>query len=223
MKALEWTHVEHLAAAAAVAMLVVRLWPRTEGRDRRALLGAACLAAVPLLFVPLPAALEGFIVGKEGLVEVLTAGVLAGVAVRAFSQGAPWMALGSVAVLLEELDYGQWITAVVTPDWLVSAQSTSGNLNTHNLPGLEAAWRLVPLFVCVVLSLHARWPAALTGFAGRIRLPRLHASFLPAVVVLLVLAGGTALLAGGDQADEGAELAAVVLVALAWRAEDDGV
>lgn len=211
---------EHLAAAAAVCVIVVALWPRDGGRTSRSILSLSLIAALPVILAPLPQPIGSFVLGKEGLVEAVTAGLLGGVVWQAVRSRQGWLGLGAVAVLLEELDYGQWFSRLATPEWLAAAGSNTGNLNTHNLPYLGAAWRLVPLGACIALALRDRWPSSLDDLGERLHLPRLHASFAAAAPALLVLAGASALLASGDAADEAAELSAVALVALAWRAEE---
>ncbi len=211
---------EHLAAAAAVCVIVVAQWQGARWRSTRAVRTATAVAALPLLFVPFPDAIASFVLGKEGLVEAVTAGILAGLVWQAARSRQAWVGLGAVAVLLEELDYGQWFSRLATPEWLAAAGSGSGNLNTHNLPYFEAAWRLLPLGCCVALALRDRWPPPCLQLGQSLGLPKLHPSLAAVVPVLLVLAGASALLVSGDAADEAAELSAVMLVALAWRAEE---
>jgi hypothetical protein len=210
------TPLEHLVAACAVAILVSRSWTRPGWREPKTLLAVVGLVFLPVAFLPLPAALGQFVVGKEGLVEVATAGLLGGLAARAFSARQPWVLLGAVALLLEEIDYAQWLTGVSTPGWLSSASGVDA-LNSHHLPGLEAVWRFGPVAACVALSLRARWPVSLSRLAARIRLPTLHPAFLPAVVGVALARAAVALLGARTEAGEVGELAMVALVALAWR------
>jgi len=214
---LELTDGEHLAAACAFAVMVWGWWRRPEGRSERSLLWAAAVAALPIALMVLPSALSTFLVGKEGLAEAATEGLLLGLAARAFVARQPWIVVGALALFLEEVDYLQWFTDTATPAWLEEAGSNSTRLNTHNLPGAEVAWRLGPLAAVALLSAHPRWPADLRVLADRLRLPLLHPGVLRAAALLLVLALLTAVIEGEDSADECGELGAVLLVALGWR------
>ncbi len=208
---------EHLAASLAVAAMVWGWWRRPEGHGERSLLWAAAVAALPIALMALPSGLSTFLVGKEGLAEAATEGLLVGLAARAIVVRQPWIAVGAVALFLEEVDYLQWFTGSETPGWLEEAGSNSTRMNTHNLPGAEVAWRLGPLTAVALLSAHAWWPDSLRAFADRARLPLLHGGVLRAVGVLLVLALLTAVIEGEDSADECGELGAVLLVLLGWR------
>ena len=216
-----WGEIEHLVAAMAVAALALQSWSSDVWRDGRSVHCAAFLAATPLVALVLPASAEAFFVGKEGLTEVITEGLLLALVVEGARRRQGWIALGALALLLEEADYGQWWSRVETPAWLEDAGSDSGNMNTHNIPVLQVWWRLGPLLACMLLAIRERWPERLEAFALSARLPSLHSAFVAAVGVQLVLSFLSAFVSGDDIADEAGELAAVAMVALAWRAAEE--
>jgi len=211
---------EHLFASAAAATLLVQLWHRPELRSGR-LAWAGLVALLPIFFWPLPIAVDEFVTGKEGVIEVFTSGVLGALLVRAWQQRQPWVGAGAALLLLEELDYGQWIFAVATPQSLLDAGSRSGNLNSHNLPGMEVLWRMGPLLLCVALALRERWPPHWEARAVAARLPRLHVDFVMGSFILLLSGLATLIVTSDQHMDESGELAAAVLVALCWRARED--
>jgi hypothetical protein len=212
--------VPHLVLVLGFTALARRLWPRPEARGPAAVLAAGALAALPALLSLLGAQLQLLVSGKEGLLEIVTEALLLTVLVRAAQTRQLWLAVGAAAVFLEEVDYGQWITRAPTPQWLADAGSRSGNLNTHNLPVAGALWRLGPLSAAALLGLRDSWPQPLGRLADRLDLPRLHRAVAPALLVVL-LAGAVAwALLGNHVADESGELAAVLVVALGWRATE---
>lgn len=212
--------LEHVLGSLAVAVLIVNLWARPEGRTRGWFVAAALLGLLPLLLAPAQA-LFAFIVGKEGLAEILTEGLLLALVVRALRERQPWIVVGAALLFLEEVDYGQWLFALPTPEILDALGSKSGNLNTHNLPLVEILWRLGPLLAVVALALRARWPESLRSLAAEARLPHLHPWLAGAAPLLHACALVSAALLGDNRVDEARELGDVLLVALAWRLGDD--
>lgn len=213
--------LEHLLGSLAVAVLIVDLWERQEARTGGWFVGAALLGLLPLLLSPVPA-VSAFVAGKEGLVELLTEGVLLALVVLSVRSRQPWILVGATLLFLEEIDYGQWFFDLPTPEVLGALGSKSGNLNTHNLPFVEVLWRLGPLLAVVALALRARWPQSLRAWAATARLPRLHPWLAGAAPLLHVCAFVSVLLLGDNRVDEARELGDVLLVALAWRLGDDG-
>ena len=212
---------EHLVILVASALLIVaRLRGGTAPASRSTFLLSGALAGLPVVFGVLPAELELLIDGKEGVLEALTGGVLLALVVLGARRRSPWVLAGAAFLLLEEIDYGQLWLGFGSPPALLEAGSHSGNFNSHNLPVIEALWRLIPLLAVLALAGHRRWPVAVRRLADRLRLPRLDPGLLVGCATLILGTLGTWLLAGEERADEAAELAVVALVAVSWWSEE---
>jgi len=207
---------EHLVILLATAVLLAS-WlasPRPSP-SKSWFVAAGAVAALPVLFGVLPQPIVVLVVGKEGVIEAATAGVLAGLVLHAARHRLPWVGCGAGALLLEEVDYGfLWASASAPPDFL------DGQLNTHNLPVFEALWRLVPLALVLLLAARGRWPAAWEARVAPLRLPRLQPHVPLGLATLLVGAVATWALLGEHVADESAELAAVLVVAFGLGASE---
>lgn len=207
---------EHYVILLACAVLVAR-WLRDRAEvSPRAFVGAGACAALPVLLILAPGGVELLVAGKEGVLEAVTAGVLLALVVRGAAVRSPWMLIGAGLLLLEEIDYGQTLIGFSTPTALAEAGSRSGDFNSHNMPVIDALWRLIPLAGVATLGAAARWPA-LSAWVERVRLPRLDPRVFSGLAVLAVATLVTWWLAGETRADESAELAVVLLVALAWQ------
>jgi hypothetical protein len=196
----------HLGALLAFGLAAARWSPR--GTPARLYLAAAAvLLPLPVVWTLGPD--ELLLTGKEGLLEAATEGLLLGLLIRAARARVWGLAGGAGLLLLEEIDYGQLFLGFPTPAWLLD-HSLSDRANLHNLPG-SLLWRLLPLGGALALSrpaLAARAPAWL---------PRLQPGLAPAVLLALALGPAVMVLAGERRFDESAELAAVLLVTLAWQ------
>lgn len=173
--------------------------------------GRWSLLVVPAAVVLCPLALTRmpWVVGPEGVVEALTAGLLVGLAVR--GRKVKWLAAAAGVLLLEELNYGQVLLGFETPAFLGPVPATDGQLNFHD-NALGGLWMLIPLLSLLAVS---RRPA----LAERFSLPHFHPWTWTGITALLVLTPLVSFLAGGQVANEGFELGAVALVTLAWAPE----
>lgn len=208
---------EHLVILVAFAILLVGWFRAHAGQARRTtylLLGA--MAGAPVIFSALPGDLELLICGKEGVLDALTGGVLLALVVLASGRRAPWVLAGALMLLLEEVDYGQWWLGYASPPVLAELGLHPGNFNTHNLPVVDALWRLLPLTVVGLLAARDRWPALLARQLDRLRLPRLAPGLFLGGATLIIGALATVVFAGEARADESVELAVVAVVAVSW-------
>jgi len=207
---------EHLVILLATAVLLASwLGAPRPSPPRSWFVAAGAVAALPVLFGVLPQPLTTLVVGKEGVIEAVTAGALAGVLLHAARHRMPWVGGGAGVLLLEEVDYGfLWASASAPPEFL------HGQLNTHNLPVLEAMWRLVPLALVLLLAARGRWSPAWEARLAPLRLPRLQPHVPLGLGTMLVGAVATWALLGEHVADESAELAAVLVVAIGLGASE---
>jgi hypothetical protein len=203
------THAAGLLAIAlclALAHGLVVGWP---GPPKKVLPAIAATVALPLPLLLIFGAENAAWCGKEGWLEVATEGVLLyGVGLGLLRRN-PWIFLGAALLLVEELDYGQVLFGFQTPALLEQLGSRSDNLNFHNLPGIDGAWRWVPMLALLALALWPRPP---------LRLPKLHRATAWALGLTLALSVPTVLLAGGDLWNESFELALAALVLFGWQA-----
>lgn len=207
---------EHLVILLATAVLLASwLGAPRPSPPRSWFVAAGAVAALPVFFGVLPQPTALLVVGKEGVIEAATAGVLAGLVLHAVRHRLPWVGCGAGLLLLEEVDYGLlWAVASAPPDFL------DGQFNTHNLPVIEALWRLVPLALVLLLAARGRWSVAWKARLAPLRLPRLEPHVPLGLATLLVGAVATWALMGEHVADESAELAAVLVVALGLGASE---
>lgn len=204
------THAAALCCVALALAVVHGWWERWPGPPRRVLPALALLVTlpIPLLLLGDDPAWSG----KEGWIEAATEGVLLYGLGLGIVRRNPWVALGAALLLLEEVDYGQlFFNDWPTPALLGELGSRSGRLNTHNIPGVDAAWRLVPALGLLGLSLWQR---------PRFGLPSLHRSTAVGLGLTLALSLPTLWLAGGDLWNESFELALATLAVLGWVAVD---
>ena len=119
--------------------------------DRPYWIGVVVLAPVPFLF--LMNSLPPLVFGKEGVIEAITEGLLLWIVVKAIAIRQPWMILGALFILLEEIDYGQLFFSMPTPDWLLEIpENRSQTINFHNISNFYLLWTLVPIAAIVALS-----------------------------------------------------------------------
>jgi hypothetical protein len=169
----------------------------------------AGLAVLLSLLSVLPAPVGPFLAGKEGATEALTVGVLLALAWRGRHES--WIVAAAASLLLlEELSWLQPLLGFDTPALLVEAGTRSDDMNLHNLPGLDAAWRLGPLVGVLTIALLPHRPplpdldaGAAWGIAGTV---------LAVIGVLLVLPE--------EPVGEAFELACCLAVWWGWRARD---
>ncbi len=206
------THAAILSSVALVFAILHVTLPRWRSRPGLATQLAALTVLAPVPFV-LASPEEALWTGKEGVIEAISEGLLLFAAGVAIARRNVWVAVGAALLLLEEIDYGQlFISAIPTPESLERMGSWSSNLNSHNLPFLGAAWRLVPLLAVLALS---RMKAPPLG------LPRLHPVTTWAVVSALALSVPAVLLSGGDRWNESFELGLVAVAVTGWLCAGD--
>lgn len=203
-------HLSILLCASLALVTAHCAIPKWTAQARALLLGSAALVLVPAL---LPEAWSA----KEGGLEAVTEGALLALVGLGLVRRNPWVALGALLLLLEELDYGQVLRPELsTPAILETLGSRSTRFNFHNIPGLDGAWRLLPMIALGWLSRVAAPPVGL---------PRLHRDTLLAVVVTLGLSLPAIFLVGDEVWNESFELALVAIAGVGWLAvetrEDD--
>lgn len=194
-----------------LVLLATALAARTWSTPPKSPLAASLLVLLPVpAGLLLPVAWTDWLCGTEGAVEALTEGLLLGLALRALRHRQPWLALSACLLLLEEIDYGQKLFPIATPDFLLALPSQSDAFNFHNLPG-NGLWRLLPVVGLLALS---RPPGPLVT---RLRLPEFSTEVRLALLALVPLSIATLLLSSPREFNESFELAAVALVVAGWR------
>ena len=192
-----------IATAAAFWPLLARPAPRCP-------IWLQCLvviAVVGAMMAPLPE----WIFTKEGLVEAVAEGLLLALIAGALQDRQWLLALAATLLLAEELDYGV-VLFDFDPFIVVGSADAGGQyFNSHN-GATSALWRIIP--VAGVLVLATRRLYAVTS---RLKLPRLHATARPAMIITVLVSIAIGLLDSTDRvADEVFELLAVAVVANTW-------
>jgi hypothetical protein len=207
--------VVHLVVIIVVAVGYVRGADRFPHGSRAGYLLLGAVAGLPLLTLGLSPATRAYVVGTEGLVEAVTEGLLAGVALRAGRRRYWGMALGALLLFVEEINYGFLFVpggGPATPSWLASR---SGQFNFHNTPYLDWLWKPLPLLLFFVWS-HPRVPRWLSAVRDRLGVPPLDPSWRWGLLTAFGLLAVVHRAVGPRAANEAAELAFVAVLAFAW-------
>lgn len=198
--------IPYMALIVAAAAATIVLPPPRSGRFV-ALAGITILAPIPFVLAGAHSWTD-----REGGIEAVTAGILAGLFVLGVRHRSPWITIAALLLLLEELDYGQVLLGFETPEWHAALPSRSGKLNFHNIRWLDWLWEPLPIYTVSFLALPLR--GRLLAFADRLRAPRFHRRIFVAIAV--AAACGLVTWWITRELDEIAELTQVAIVAATW-------
>ena len=207
----------HVGIAIVVASLAyglfnrqIRLSPAQTAAPEKVIVAAGLATFLPLLTLVISPPNRNLVIGTEGIIEAITAGLLLATVGLALRFRLPLLALGAFLILLEELDYGMPLYGYPDPAVMQSYGLLPRRFNFHNAAG-QGLWRVVPFVIMLLLS-----RPRVYALARRLALPNLHPQTWYALPVMFIGGFATWYWLGPRAVDESVELALVGVFLSGW-------